>query len=137
AVVYVDDSPFEIAEVGAAHPGIECIQFPQRDNAAGVRLLGRLRDLFAKSEVSYEDSIRLQSIRSAAAIRGERVHEADQENLLASLDATVEIDFAPGADDRRAFELVKKTNQFNLNGRRFQQADWAAALDRPGAWLAI
>jgi FkbH-like protein len=32
---------------------------------------------------------------------------------------------------------VNKTNQFNLNGRRFQQADWAAALDRQGAWLAV
>ena len=45
--------------------------------------------------------------------------------------------FARGPDDRRAFELVNKTNQFNLNGRRFQPADWAAALARPGAWLAV
>jgi FkbH-like protein len=137
AVVFVDDSPLEIAEVSAAHPGIECIQFPQGDNAAGVRLLGSLRDLFGKGEVSYEDSIRLQSIRSAAVLRGEHASEADPESLLASLDATVEIDFGAGAGDRRAFELVNKTNQFNLNGRRFQPADWAAALDRPGAWLAV
>jgi FkbH-like protein len=137
AVVFVDDSPIEIAEVSAAHPGIECIQFPQGDNAAGVRLLGSLRDLFGKGEVSYEDSIRLQSIRSAAALQGEHAAEADPESLLASLEATVEIDFGAGAEDRRAFELVNKTNQFNLNGRRFQAADWAAALDRPGAWLAV
>src|SRR5579859_1758103 len=116
AVVFVDDSPLEIAEVSAAHPGIECIQFPQGDNAAGVRLLGRLRDMFAKGEVSYEDSIRLQSIRSAAVLRGEHAAEADPESLLASLDATVEIDFGAGAEDRRAFDLVNKTNQFNLNG---------------------
>ena len=73
AVVFVDDSPLDIAEVSAAHPGIECLQFPQRDNAAGVRLLERLRDLFAKGEVSYEDSIRLESIRSTAAPRAPRV----------------------------------------------------------------
>ena len=137
AVVFIDDNPLEIAEVSAAHPDIECVRFPQRDNAAGVNLLGRLRDLFARSEVSYEDSIRLQSIRSAAALRGERAGETDQESLLASLDAIVEIDFCAGPDDRRAFELVNKTNQFNLNGRRFQPADWAAALARPGAWLAV
>ena len=136
AVVFVDDSPLEIAEVSAAHPGIECIQFPQRDNAAGVRLLERLRDLFARGEVSYEDSIRLQSIRSAATLRAEGA-EADSESVLASLDATIEIDFGAGAEDRRAFELVNKTSQFNLNGRRFQPADWAADLARPGAWLAV
>jgi len=137
AVVFVDDSPLELAEVSAAHPGIECVRFPQRDNAAGVKLLGRLRDLFATGEVSYEDSIRLESIRSATFLRAERTDTADQESLLAGLDATVEMDFAAGAADRRAFDLVNKTNQFNLNGRRFQPADWAAALDREGAWLAV
>jgi FkbH-like protein len=137
AVVFVDDSPLELAEVSAVHPGIECLQFPQRDNAAGVRLLQRLHDLFAKDEVSYEDSIRLESIRSFASLRAGQVEAADQESLLAGLDATVEIDFGAGAADRRAFELVNKTNQFNLNGRRFQEADWAAALERPGAWLAV
>jgi FkbH-like protein len=137
AVVFVDDSPLEIAEVSAAHPGIECIQFPQRDNAAGVKLLERLRDLFARSEVSYEDSIRLQSIRSATALRAEGAEVADGESVLASLDATIEIDLGAVASDRRAFELVNKTNQFNLNGRRFQLADWAVALERPGAWLAV
>jgi FkbH-like protein len=137
AVVFVDDSPLEIAEVSAGHPGIECLRFPQRDNAAGVRLLERLRNLFARGEVSYEDSIRLQSIRSGAALRAEGGEVANSESLLASLDATIEIDFGAGADDRRAFELVNKTNQFNLNGRRFQLADWAADLERPGAWLAV
>jgi FkbH-like protein len=137
AVVFVDDSPLEIAEVTAAHPGIECIQFPQRDNAAGVRLLARLRDLFARGEVTYEDSIRLQSIRSAATLRAEGENVANGESVLASLDATIEIDFGAGAEDRRAFDLVNKTNQFNLNGRRFQLADWAADLERPGAWLAV
>jgi len=61
----------------------------------------------------------------------------DQESLLAGLDATVEIDFDADSADRRAFDLVNKANQFNLNGRRFQLADWAAALDREGAWLAV
>jgi FkbH-like protein len=137
AVVFIDDSPLEIAEVSAAHPGIECIQFPQRDNAAGVALLERLRDMCARSEVSYEDSIRLQSIRSAAGRRAQGEQAADGESVLASLDATIEIDFGAGTEDRRAFELVNKTNQFNLNGRRFQPADWAAALERPSAWLAV
>ncbi len=137
AVVFVDDSPLELAEVSAAHPGIECIQFPQRDNAAGVKLLEHLRDLFARSEVTYEDSIRLQSIRNAAALRAEGGDVANSESVLASLDATIEIDFGAGAEDRRALELVNKTNQFNLNGRRFQLADWAADLERPGAWFAV
>jgi FkbH-like protein len=30
---------------------------------------------------------------------------------------------------------VNKTNQFNLNGRRFTEADWRAVLERPDAFL--
>jgi FkbH-like protein len=30
---------------------------------------------------------------------------------------------------------VNKTNQFNLNGRRFTETQWRALLDRPGAFL--
>jgi FkbH-like protein len=33
---------------------------------------------------------------------------------------------APGS---RAFELVNKTNQFNLNGRRYTQASWASFFE--------
>ena len=32
-------------------------------------------------------------------------------------------------------ELVNKTNQFNLNGRRYTEADWRKLLARPGALL--
>ena len=31
--------------------------------------------------------------------------------------------------DQRAFELVNKTNQFNLNGRRFQEVEWRNSLN--------
>ena len=41
------------------------------------------------------------------------------------------------ADDPRALELVNKTNQFNLNGVRYTEADWKNRLARPGAFLAM
>ena len=34
SVIFVDDSPMELAEVAAAHPGIECVLFPKNDYAA-------------------------------------------------------------------------------------------------------
>ena len=37
------------------------------------------------------------------------------------------------AGDARAFELVNKTNQFNLNGKRLSESEFQTALNRPGA----
>ena len=35
----------------------------------------------------------------------------------------------------RAFELINKTNQFNLNGKRFSESDWLSFLQDPAAFL--
>jgi FkbH-like protein len=37
--------------------------------------------------------------------------------------------------DPRAFELVNKTNQFNLNGKRFSEAEWQNILSDPAAFV--
>ena len=63
SVVFVDDSPMELAEVKAAHPEVECLQFPSKKHEAVLNLLDRLRDLFGKAVMSEEDAIRLDSIR--------------------------------------------------------------------------
>jgi FkbH-like protein len=135
SVVFVDDSAMELAEVAAAHPGIECLLFPKADYAAAYRLLRRLRELFGKPRVSEEDSIRLESIRTGARFQ-EAAGESISEIFLREADAVVTFDFSP-ADDPRALELVNKTNQFNLNGVRYAEADWKSLRARPGAFLTM
>ena len=43
--------------------------------------------------------------------------------FLAQAEAVVTFDFGCAAEPR-VLELVNKTNQFNLNGRRYTEADW-------------
>jgi FkbH-like protein len=135
SVVFVDDSPMELAEVAAAHPGIECIQFPGNDYAAGYEMLRRLRDLFGKQKLSAEDHIRLESIRQSAKFQ-EAAGESSPESFLQEAKAIVRFDFE-GTKDGRALELVNKTNQFNLNGVRYTESDWASELSRPNTELIV
>ena len=138
SVVFVDDSPLELAEVQAAHPAVECLRFEPNDPASVVRLLERVAAAFGRDEVREEDRIRAQSIRNADAVR-EALGGGGKENggeFLGSLRGEIEIEVTTAAEDERAFELVNKTNQFNLNGRRYTTAEWRAALARPGAFVA-
>ena len=135
SVVFVDDSPMELAEVAAAHPGIECIPFPADDSAAGYPLLRRLRDLFGKPRLAGEDAIRLESIRQGAAFQNVAHEGASAEAFLRQAEATITLDFDPTSSDPRTLELVNKTNQFNLNGVRYTEAEWSGRLARPGALL--
>ena len=37
--------------------------------------------------------------------------------------------------DARAFELVNKTNQFNLNGKRYTESEWRSFFNDPEAFI--
>jgi FkbH-like protein len=123
SVIFVDDSPMELAEVSAEHPGIECMLFPKGDPLAALQLMRHLRDLCGKDKVSAEDSLRMASIRQGAAFREQVEGGAASEAFLMQANAAITFDFSAAAEPR-ALELVNKTNQFNLNGRRYAQAEW-------------
>jgi len=135
SIVFVDDSAAELAEVKAVYPEIECLQFPVGDDGATYTLLERLRDLCGKERLSGEDGLRLASLKSNAVAQAALVESpARQDAFLAA--AGQELTCLPVAGDPRPLELVNKTNQFNLNGRRWGETEWRDLLARANA-LAV
>jgi FkbH-like protein len=136
AVVFVDDSPMELEEVKSAFPGIECREFPRKDPSKLWNLLGELRDLFGKPVIMAEDGLRQTSIRASAMIQ-EAGESAESSEFLLSLGATVSLDWRLDPSDKRPLELINKTNQFNLNGRRITEGEWQRRIDQPDSVLAV
>jgi FkbH-like protein len=136
SVVFVDDSPIELAEVKAAYPSMVCLRFPTNDDQEALAFLGELRDLFGKETILAEDALRRESLRRSASLResgaGSRI-SSDQ--FLQEVEAEVTLDFTKTLDDPRALELINKTNQFNLNGRRYTQGLWREYLGRSDTFL--
>jgi FkbH-like protein len=137
SVVFIDDSAMELGEVAAAHPGITCIQFPKGNYPAAYQMFSQLRDLFGKEHLSDEDSLRLNSIRQSAEFLQGAETDGGGETFLEQLSAVITLEFHGSAKDRRAWELVNKTNQFNLNGERHTEADWDRAVSQPGSVLMV
>lgn len=136
SVVFVDDSPMELAEVKMAHPGIETLQFPATDSRAAFNVLLRIRDLFGKDTVREEDGLRLASLRSAHQWEDEAPGTGTSDDFLANAGAEIELQFGRPSDSR-ALELINKTNQFNLNGRRYSETEWASYLSAPGVIVLV
>jgi len=134
SVIFIDDSPMELAEAASRHPGLECLRFPAEDPAALLDLLFLLRERFGKSELREEDRIRLASLRSHTERLSQTPPAAASPDFLARLNAKLTLRYSTGDDDR-AFELVNKTNQFNLNGRRYTAREWHSYFEQPGAFL--
>lgn len=136
SVVFIDDSPIEIAQVKAAYPQIECLLFPTYDEKGILELIYHLRDIFGKDTIQKEDIIRIESIKKGAL--GDATKTADgesSEKILSEADAELEISFAKDINDSRAFELVNKTNQFNLNGKRYTAGEWQDILKSENTFL--
>lgn len=139
SVVFVDDSPLELAEVQQSFPALKTLLFPARSEAGIRALLDELRDLFGRPAIELEDTLRVSSLRAAPARTVEArlsAHEARgaaADTVLSTAEATVT--FAHDRPDARAFELVNKTNQFNLNGRRLDEAAWHAQTTDPARFL--
>lgn len=132
-VVFIDDSPLELEEVRSAWPELHTLQFPATGDEAGLlELLGTLRDIFGKETVTEEDTLRAASLRSAGATVA-LTTGASPEEFLANAGAELNLEF--DRPDQRCFELVNKTNQFNLNGRRLTEAQWQALLDDADTFL--
>lgn len=136
SVVFVDDSPLELAEVKTAHPQIECLQFPTYDNQAIYDLTMNLRDTFGRSAISEEDTIRIESIRRTRSIAGAEV-TATPDGFLEGVEGEMSFEFSKAPFDVRAFDLVNKTNQFNLNGQRYSEASWRKLLDDSASFLMV
>ena len=129
-VVFVDDNELELALVKEAFPAMECVLF-RRDDAT---LLRRLRDSFGKREVREEDRLRTRSLRQGEAVQA-AVESNSLDALLEGAEAIVTLSWSKDPLDPRALELVNKTNQFNLNGRRYTPAEWDQSL--AGDWSRL
>jgi FkbH-like protein len=136
SVVFVDDSPAELAEVAAAHPGIECLQFPTRDWQAAYHLLEELRDRFGKPRLLDEDLLRAQSLRRSA---GHLTPSSlpSYERFLDDAKPEISVEYCDLAVDPRALELINKTNQFNLNGKRHTHGSLSRYLQTDGGFIMI
>jgi FkbH-like protein len=127
SVVFVDDSPMEVAEVQRSFPEMECLLFPTNDYPAFWGMLSQLRNLFGKTAVSEEDSLRLQSIRNSGAFRKSE-GGGSLDDFLQQAQGQLTFALDDPDKDTRAFELINKTNQFNLNGKRYDEATWTKLL---------
>ena len=133
-VVFVDDSPMELAEVAARHPDLTTILFPTNDPGALADTLGEIAGLLWREEVTADDRLRLDSLRSAVDVAQARDSAQDERAFLEDLAGRVTIRAGSSWREPRVRELVNKTNQFNLNGRRFDEAQWRELCTRPEAF---
>jgi FkbH-like protein len=127
--VFIDDNNFEIEQVHNEIAGITCLKFPQRIDDVPSFLVN-IRQLFSRVDrpTGIEDRLRFyQSLPDSSDGLVPSLSGGDSGAYLEYLRSLkMELSFKT-ADERsyvRAFELINKTNQFNLNGDRITKSEF-------------
>jgi len=138
--VFVDDNPIELAEVNAALPMVKCIQFPVTDDQL-ISFLETISILFERSAVSAEDKERTEMYRRVLDVHppSSDVGEGggDLKEFLSGLKMELVIYNRSKGDRERAIQLINKTNQFNLNGRRITDEEAEKILQSGGKMYTV
>tara|TARA_B100002051_G_C16741415_1_gene644553 strand:+ start:1533 stop:3683 length:2151 start_codon:yes stop_codon:yes gene_type:complete len=131
AIVFLDDSPVERAWVRNQLPEVHVLE----NDATPAGMLKALDEslLFESVGLTSEDQTRHVSYRANAAIREAGSEYQTMDDFLASL--SMRCDHGPVDSLRlaRVAQLVNKTNQFNLTGRRYNESQILKAIDS-GQW---
>ena len=137
-VAFVDDSPLELEEVRAEFPEIRLFPLPVGKAEKILALIYTLRDLFGKDVISQEDSLRLESLKQREKVLTVSASGAESyEDLLRENNSKVSfITLSPSGDDR-AFELLNKTNQFNMNGVRATETEWKSLCSQENGFVVV
>jgi FkbH-like protein len=130
ALAFVDDDPYERAEVGAELPEVLVLAPDEVADAAGWPEFGA---------AAVTDEARRRGEMYAARRRRQAAEQAfggSREEFLASAGTEVTIAAAAMADVPRLHELAARTRQFNSAGQAMAEAEFASLIAAPGTDVA-
>jgi len=119
SIIFIDDSPLEIAEVESVLPGVKTFLLPE-ELQGRLRELGKLRVLWSGSESTIEDRHRTMYIQHEQGRRNS-AKNLDPNSYLKSLELKLTVQEVTSEDTQefiRVVQLLNKTNQFNLTCER-------------------
>lgn len=129
ALVFIDDSPVECAEVRAETPDVTVLQVPENiEDLPGF--LDLHAALFDRVTVTEEDLARVSMIR-AESLRRQVGNDLASADFLTSLDLRVSVGQPSESQVERVVQLINKTNQFNVMTRRRDRASVQSLVNSP------
>jgi len=130
ALAFVDDDPYERAEVGAELPGVLVLAPDEVTGAAGWPEFG--------AAAVTDEARRRGEMYAARRHRqaAERAFGGSREEFLASAGTEVTIAAAAMADVPRLHELAARTRQFNSAGQAVTEAELTAPITAPDTDVA-
>ena len=122
--VFIDDNPVELAEVGAQFNEVECLKFPDEESGM-ISFFKILQEHFSADLITEEDVRRTEFYRNKSV----KPIKRDLDEFLRELSMELTVNERTLCCRERVLQLINKTNQFNLNGKRWQESEIQREID--------
>lgn len=122
ALVFVDDSEFEVGAVRQLLPEVTVIHLAKENAVNHANTLAAC-GLFDTLTLSDEDRKRGQMYKAQVERADLMARSPDMAEYLESLEMTAQVRLADAISIPRLAQQTQKTNQFNLTTRRYSEAD--------------
>jgi FkbH-like protein len=122
--VFIDDNPVELAEVGAQFNEVECLKFPDEESGM-ISFFKILQEHFSADLITEEDERRTEFYRNKSV----KPIKRDLDEFLRELSMELTVNDRTLCCRERVLQLINKTNQFNLNGKRWQESEIQREID--------
>jgi FkbH-like protein len=122
ALVFVDDSDFEIGLVRTELPEVMAIQVPKAYDAY-VRTMQDIAALFYRANKTQEDIDKVSQYKTEARRQADKPEHSNIDDYLSSLDLILQLTVNEGSYATRLAQLSQKTNQFNFTTKRYTESD--------------
>lgn len=134
SAVFIDDNLMELEEVQTNIQGLTCIQFPKNSNSI-EEFLNKIHKNFLRPRPMTSIDQRRNSYATLNIVNEKRSSLDDNQyiSFLKSLEMKLSIEKIRPSNEERAFELLNKTNQFNLTGNRIGQNEFKKVVDQ--SWV--
>lgn len=127
SVVFLDDSPYERAEVSESLIEVFVPELPEQPFFY-KKMLRELR-CFDKLSQTKEDKKRTEMYQEEIKRQSDFAATLDRETWLQSLSLQLKVESLSANNRERIIQLLNKTNQFNLSGRRFTKGEFQTTLE--------
>lgn len=129
SILFIDDNPAEIVDVSKSVPEVKVLIFQNNNIELFPKFLRQVTYYFNTNGATNEDFNRLNYYRNKIL----NLNSFDQKlgnitEYLSTLDMTLTIESLNEQNKIRALQLINKTNQFNLNGIRFDESAFARKI---------
>jgi len=139
SAIFIDDNELELAEVAARFPEIAAFHFEPGFSSL-FSLMAQIDALCKRRRKVTGIEERRTSYRSVVEFKRQTTAQIsgkdEVESYLKDLGMKLEVAVASAGTKARAFELVNKTNQFNLNGLRLTPEEFEERYSEGAVILA-